>query len=272
MSNNNRYQIKSNWKLELENQKISDCFILFINDDDSVDLNCGDDGVSLYKDESITDDQSTSCTVDIAFQSLLKISSIYIESQSRVQEFFVNNGDYIGTCKSSLLEDAIYSSEYNPPSSIPIKNISINFCSLYQKNKIKIFKMIIDAQIINESQTQPQTQPQPQQAISQQAMNHGISSTMMGLQNLSLNSAFNFPKVSTSTPLPPNLFMPPSPAAQSHQLNNGNNNNLEMIMLIKNMMSESEKRIETMINNKFDKLMDKMNELEEKIDKMEMDK
>ncbi|KAK5576760.1 hypothetical protein RB653_007904 [Dictyostelium firmibasis] len=269
-NNNNNNENKS----ELN---ISDYIILFINDDDS--LTIPSDPITFVKcEDSISGDDfgepvgPLTLKITLSNTNLMKINSVYIESQSRVQEFSIDETtDYIGTQKSYLLDDQdnknnLYASEFILPEHIsPTSILSIKFLSLSNnKTSTMISKIIIDCRlgppIINKNINLPQPSPLIYPNSNNLKSNNDINS-LMSLMSMLKPPAGN---LNANTPLPssflPSKQLPQSQIPQQPQTQKEIENN------IKRSIIESENRIIEIMEKRFDSIFNRIESLEKKLE------
>ncbi|KAN0023014.1 hypothetical protein ACTFIU_009097 [Dictyostelium citrinum] len=266
-----------NWKIN-DNENISDYIVLFINDEDS--LTVPNDPITLTKCEEQTNDGgpvgSLTLKITLSHTNLMKINSVYIESQSRVQEFSINSSlDYIGTQKSYLLDEQdnknnLYASEFYTDNVPPTSILLVKFLSLLNKTSTVISKIIVDCRIgppiIKNINPPPLINPNNNNNLKS---NNDINSLMSLMSMLkppggNLNTTPPpppFPKQSQS-PQPLEIQPPP----QQLLLQSQTQLQKEVEVNIKRSIIESENRIIELMEKRFDSIFNRIESLEKKLE------
>ncbi|KAN0031099.1 hypothetical protein ACTA71_004071 [Dictyostelium dimigraforme] len=273
-----------NWKInDKDNNKVNlnDYIVLFINDEDS--LTIPNEPITLIKCEEFKDGNNEpvgSLTLKILLSNtnLMKINSIYIESQSRVQEFSINDTiDYIGTQKSYLLDDQynLYASEFLPDDIPPTSILLIKFLSLVNKTSTIISKIIIDCRIgppIIKNINVPPPLINPNNNNNNNLKSNNDINSLMSLMSMLKPPAGN----SNVPPLPPQIPFFSKQSPQPIQLQPQQQLQLQLQKEIedniKRSIMESENRIVEIMEKGFDAIFNRIESLEKKIEILSNDK
>ncbi|KAN0035031.1 hypothetical protein ACTFIV_001571 [Dictyostelium citrinum] len=271
-----------NWKIN-DNENISDYIVLFINDEDSLTL--PKDPFTLTKCEEQTNDGepvgSLTLKITLSHTNLMKINSVYIESQSRVQEFSINsNLDYIGTQKSYPLDEQdnknnLYASEFYPDNVPPTSILLVKFLSLLNKTSTVISKIIVECRIgppiIKNINPPPLINPNNNNNNSLKS-NNDINS-LMSLMSMLKPPGGNLN--SNTTPPPPPFFPKQSQSLQPLEIQPPSQQLLlqsqiklqkEIEVNIKSSIIESENRIIELMEKRFDSIFNRIESLEKKLE------
>ncbi|KAM9962738.1 hypothetical protein ACTFIR_005655 [Dictyostelium discoideum] len=293
-----------NWKIN-ENKNICDYIVLFINDQDS--LTIPNDPITLTKPKEGEEESndinsehtvvgSLSIKITLSNTNLMKINSIYIESQSRVQEFSINDPlDYIGTHKSYLLDEqdnknnnnnTLYASEFDPGNIPPTSILLIKFLSLLNKTTTIISKIIIDCRIgppiiKNINVPPPLINPNNNNNNNNNLKSNNDMNSLMSLMSmLKVPSGENLNSNATPPQQPPFFLKqsPPPQLSQKQQLiqqqqQRRQQKQQQQIQLqkeiednIKRSIIESENRIIELMEKRFDSIFNRIESLEKKFE------